>query len=43
MELYNEEVIDLFDPSREQYTLRVSMKIKFVRAIVNSDKMVGGC
>lgn len=43
MELYNEEVIDLFDPSREQYTLRVSMKIKFVRAIVNSDKVVGVC
>jgi len=43
MELYNEEVIDLFDPSREQYTLRVSMKIKFVRAVVNSHKMVGCC
>ena len=27
MELYNEEVIDLFDPSREQYAVRVSMKI----------------
>jgi Kinesin-like protein len=43
MELYNEEVIDLFDPSREQYAGRVSMKIKFVRAIVNLYKMVGGC
>jgi kinesin family protein 4/21/27 len=27
MELYNEEIIDLFDPSREQYGARVSMKI----------------
>ena len=43
MELYNEKVIDLFHPSREQCTVRVSMKIKFLRAIVNSDKMVGGC
>jgi kinesin family protein 4/21/27 len=43
MELYNDEVIDLFDPSGEQYAIRVSRKIKFVRAILNSDKMVGGC
>jgi kinesin family protein 4/21/27 len=26
MELYNEEVIDLFDPSRGQYAIRVSKK-----------------
>jgi kinesin family protein 4/21/27 len=26
MELYNEDVIDLFDPSRGQYAVRVSIK-----------------
>lgn len=26
MELYNEEVIDLFDPLREQYATKVSMR-----------------